>query len=68
LVRILADAYKPYLTDQLATVEYPGGVPDEITSGRIDCYVDNPEACVIFDRLLTRARNIQLQCGMATGD
>jgi hypothetical protein len=53
LVRILADAYKPYLTDQLATVEYPAGVPDEIISGTIDCYVDNPQACGIFDRLLT---------------
>ena len=53
LVRILANAYRPYLTDQLATVEYPAGVPDEIISGKIDCYVDNPEACLIFERLLT---------------
>jgi hypothetical protein len=53
LVKILAEAYKPYLTDQLATVEYPAGVPDEIISGKIACFADNAEACVIFERLLT---------------
>ena len=53
LVKILAEAYKPYLTDQLATVEYPAGVPDEIISGKIDCFVDNAQVCVIFERLLT---------------
>jgi hypothetical protein len=53
LVRILAGAFKPYLTDQLATVEYPASVPEEIISGAIDCFVDDQEACVIFDRLLT---------------
>ena len=40
LVRTLAAAFKPYLTDQLATVEYPGGVPEEIFSGKIDCFID----------------------------
>ena len=39
LVKILVQAYKPYLTDQLATVEYPAGVPEEIISGKIDCFV-----------------------------
>jgi hypothetical protein len=53
LVKILAEAYKPYLTDQLATVEYPAGVPEEVISGKIDCFVDDPEACIIFERLLT---------------
>lgn len=53
LVKILAQAYKPYLTDQLATVEYPAGVPEEIFSGKIDCFIDDQEACIIFERLLT---------------
>ena len=53
LVEILAQAFKPYLTDQLATVEYPQAVPDQIISGKIDCFVDNPDACIIFERLLT---------------
>lgn len=53
LVRILAESFKPYLTDQLASVEYPAGVPEEIISGQIDCFTDNQEACVIFERLLT---------------
>jgi len=53
LVKILAEAYKPYLTDQLAAVEYPAGVPEEIISGKIDCFIDDREACVIFERLLT---------------
>jgi hypothetical protein len=53
LVNILAEAFKPYLTDQLASVEYPAGVPQEIISGEIDCFTDDQEACIIFERLLT---------------
>ncbi len=53
LVKILASAFRPYLTDQLATVEYPEGVPDEIFAGKIDCFIDEREACIIFERLLT---------------
>ncbi len=53
LVNILAGAFKPYLTDQLATVEYPQGVPNEVISGQIDCFTDDQEACRIFERLLT---------------
>ena len=34
---IAADAYRPYLTDQLATVEFPVGIPDEVIAGKIDC-------------------------------
>src|SRR5262249_48323024 len=30
LVQALAGAYKPYLTDQLASVEFPDGIPDEV--------------------------------------
>ena len=53
LVKTLAEAFKPYLSDQLATVEFPEGVPEEIISGTIDCFIDEQEACIIFDRLLT---------------
>jgi len=53
LVRTLAAAFKPYLTDQLATVEYPGGVPEEIFSGKIDCFIDERQGCILFERLLT---------------
>ena len=38
LVTALASAYKPYLTDQLATVEFPTGIPEEVLSGKIDCF------------------------------
>src|SRR5215471_6982914 len=53
LVKVLAEAFKPYLTDQLATVEFPAGIPDGVISGEIDCFTDDQDACAIFDRLLT---------------
>ena len=53
LVAALAAAFKPYLTDQLASVEFPAGVPDEIITGTIDCFTDDPFGCEIFTRLLT---------------
>jgi hypothetical protein len=53
LVNILAGAFKPYLTDQLATVEYPAAVPEEVISGKIDCFTDDQDTCAIFERLLT---------------
>ena len=53
LVNILAEAFKPYLSDQLASVEFPAGVPDEVISGAIDCFTDDENACAIFERLLT---------------
>jgi hypothetical protein len=53
LVQALASAYKPYLTDQLATVEFPGGIPDEVLAGKIDCFEGEEEAAAIFERLLT---------------
>lgn len=53
LVNVLAAAYKPYLSDQLASVEFPAGVPDEIISGKIDCATDAELGCEIFERLLT---------------
>lgn len=53
LVNALAGAFKPYLTNQLASVEFPAGVPDEIISGNIDCFTDDQDACEIFERLMT---------------
>ena len=53
LVRALASAYKPYLTDQLASVEFLSGLPDEILSGKIDCHEGQEDAAEIFQRLLT---------------
>ena len=53
LIEALAVAYKPYLTDQLASVEFPAGIPDEVLAGKIDCFEGQKEACDIFERLLT---------------
>ena len=53
LVQALANAYKPYLTDQLASVEFPSGIPDEIIAGKIDCLEGEEAASAIFERLLT---------------
>ena len=52
LVRGLATAYKPYLTDQLAAVEFPAGLPDEVIAGKIDCFEGEEEAAAIFERFL----------------
>jgi hypothetical protein len=53
LVQALAGAYKPYLTDQLATVEFPIGIPDEVIGGKIDCFEGEAEAAAVFERFLT---------------
>ena len=53
LVKALASAYRPYLTDQLATVEFPGGIPDELLAGKIDCHEGEEAGTAIFERLLT---------------
>jgi hypothetical protein len=53
LVVALAGAYKPYLTDQLATVEFPAGLPAEVLSGKLDCFEGQEETAAVFERLLT---------------
>ncbi|MBI4528836.1 MAG: hypothetical protein HY695_33995 [Deltaproteobacteria bacterium] len=53
LVQALAGAYKPYLTDQLATVEFPAGIPDEVLTGKIDCLEGEEEWAAVFERFLT---------------
>ncbi len=52
LVRELATAYRPFLTDQLATVDFPTGIPDEVIGGKIDCLDGEEEAAAIFERFL----------------
>ncbi len=52
LVQALAEAYKPYLTDQLATVEFASGLPDEALSGQLDCNEGEEAAGAIFERVL----------------
>jgi len=53
LVNVLAEAFKPYLSDQLAAVEFPDGIPDDVIAGKIDCFIDERDPCIIFERLLT---------------
>jgi hypothetical protein len=53
LVEALASAFKPYLTDQLASVEYPEGIPDEVLAGKINNAEGEDDACAIFERFLT---------------
>jgi hypothetical protein len=38
LIQALVSAYKPYLTDQFASLDLPDGIPDEVVSGKIDCF------------------------------
>ena len=52
LVQAMASAYKPYLSDQLASAEFPSGIPDEIITGKLDCLEDDDTAGSIFERLL----------------
>lgn len=53
LVEELAAAFKPHLTDQLATVEFPAAIPEEVIGERIDCREGLEETCEILERLLT---------------
>ena len=53
LVQALARAYRPYLTDQIAGIDFPVGIPDEVIAGKIDCHEGEEDAAAIFERLLT---------------
>lgn len=53
LAQATATAYKPYLTNQLASVEFPVSLPDDVVSGAIDCEEGQEELAGIFERLLT---------------
>lgn len=53
LVQALAKAYRPYLDDQLAHVEFPQGVPEDIFSGKLDCFEGQDASVQILERLLS---------------
>jgi len=54
LIKAMAGAYRPYLTDQLATVDFPAGLPDAVLSGEIDCFEGEEHTAAIFERLLSQ--------------
>ena len=49
LVQAFAAAYKPYLTNQLATVDF-AGLPGEVLAGKIDCLEGKADAGAVFRR------------------
>lgn len=53
LVALAAQAYKPYLTDQLSTVEYPSRIPEGVLDGSIDCFDGEGASVAVIERLLT---------------
>jgi hypothetical protein len=53
LVALAAQAYKPYLTDQLSTVEFPTSIPDGVLDGSIDCFDGEGASAAVIERLLT---------------
>lgn len=53
LVKALADAYRPYLSTELSSVDFPLGLPNELESGQIDCFEGSESAAAIFERMLT---------------
>jgi hypothetical protein len=53
LVEALAKAYRPYLSDELATVDFTAGLPEDIASGAVDCEAGEDETAAIFERLMT---------------
>ncbi|MDA0165712.1 hypothetical protein OM076_35925 [Solirubrobacter ginsenosidimutans] len=53
LMEALAGAYRPYLGDQLASLDFAAGLPDEIIAGAIDCDEGEQDTAAVFERLLT---------------
>lgn len=53
LVDALAKAYRPYLADELATVDFTAGLPQDIDAGAVDCEAGEDETAAIFERLMT---------------
>ncbi|MDX2511827.1 MAG: hypothetical protein QNK25_07240 [Desulfobacterales bacterium] len=53
LVKAFAGAYKPFLTDQLASLEFIDKLPEEILEGNIDCLEGEEDAMAVFQRALT---------------
>ena len=53
LVNALAKAYRPYLADELATVDFTAGLPHDLDGGTVDCETGEDETAEIFERLMT---------------
>ena len=53
LVQALAAAYKPFLSDQLASVEFSAGIPEDIIAGKLDCLEDDDASNVLFEQMLS---------------
>ena len=53
LIHALAGAYKPYVTDQIMSVDSPQNLPNDVIDGKVDCFEGEEDTEAIFDRLLT---------------
>lgn len=53
LVEALAKAYRPFLTDQLASIDFTAGLSDDVAAGKVDCSEGDEDAAEVFERLLT---------------
>ena len=53
LASALAEAYRPYLRDQLSSLDSVASLPDEVFGGKLDCHEGEQDAAAIFERLLT---------------
>lgn len=53
LVEALAKAYRPFLTDQLASIDFTAGLSDDVADGKVDCSEGDEDAAEVFERLLT---------------
>jgi len=53
LVNALAKAYRPYLADEMATVDFTAGLPQDLDDGAVDCETGEDETAAIFERLMT---------------
>jgi hypothetical protein len=53
LIEALAKAYRPFLTDQLASIDFTAGLSDDVADGKVDCSEGDEDAAEVFERLLT---------------
>lgn len=53
LVDALAEAYRPYLQDQLSTADNASQVAADVIAGKIDCHAEVSDTVDIFERMLT---------------
>jgi hypothetical protein len=53
LVAALAEAYRPYLQDQISAADSTDQVATDVISGKIDCATDSDDQVSIFERMFT---------------